>query len=172
MKKISVIGNACSGKTTLSRRLAEIYSLPLTHVDSVQFLPGMQLRDRNETRKILADIAKGPEWIIDGLGPLKIIESRFQLSDQVVFLRLPLWKTYWWLCKRQFQALFHKREELPDGCFEATPRQTLKLFSTIWNVHNGLWPQLDRIFQGEVYRDKILYVRDQAHLKRIMRSGL
>lgn len=172
MKKIAVIGNACSGKTTLSRRLAEIHGLPLTHVDSVQFLPGMQLRDRAETRKILENVAAEPAWIIDGLGPLKIIESRFQLSDVVVFIRIPLWRTYWWVIKRQFMALFRRRAELPEGCFEATPHQTFKLFSTIWNVHRGLWVQLDRIFKGEVYRDKVLYVRDQDHFNRLLRSGL
>ena len=77
IKKISVIGNACSGKTTLSRKLAERYELPLTHVDSIQFLPGLKLRNPDETRKTLQEISERDMWIIDGYGPLKIIEKRF-----------------------------------------------------------------------------------------------
>ena len=39
LQKISIIGNACSGKTTLGRALAKTTRLPLYHVDSIQFLP-------------------------------------------------------------------------------------------------------------------------------------
>lgn len=52
------------------------------------------------------------EWIIDGFGPLKIIESRFQKSDVVVFIRFPLWRNYWWCFKRQIKGLFFRRSEL------------------------------------------------------------
>lgn len=52
------------------------------------------------------------KWIIDGFGPLKIIESRFQKSDVVVFIRFPLWRNYWWCFKRQIKGLFFRRSEL------------------------------------------------------------
>jgi adenylate kinase family enzyme len=168
IKKISVIGNACSGKTTLSRKLAQKYQLPLTHVDSIQFLSGMRLRNPEETRKLLIDVSGRESWIIDGLGPLKIIEDRFQKSDLVVFMRFPLWRIYWWCLKRQIRGLFVRRSELPQGCFESTPAQTLKLVSTIWNVHHGMWPQLDRIFKRDIYQHKVVYVRSLADLKTLL----
>lgn len=172
MKKVAVIGNACSGKTRLSRVLAQRYSLPLTHVDSIQFLPGMKLRDPSETRKILEEVAEQDQWIIDGFGPLKIIESRFQKADIVVFIRFPLWRNYWWCLKRQVKGFFVKRAELPEDCFESTWSQSLKLGKTIWNVHFGMWPQLDRIFQQEIYRNKIVYVHNWAQLRRLSEMGL
>ena len=171
-KKISVIGNSCSGKTLLSRALAKRYDLPLTHVDSVQFLSGMRLRDPIETRKILEEVAKQKIWIIDGFGPLKIIEKRFQSSDLIVFIRFPLWKNYWWCIKRQMKGLFVRRSELPEGCFESTVPQTIKLFTTIWNVHYGMWPQLDRIFLNEMYKNKIIYIRNLSELKKIYILGV
>ncbi|GIL18683.1 MAG: hypothetical protein BroJett040_24340 [Oligoflexia bacterium] len=158
LNKISVIGNACSGKTTLSRLLAEKYQLPLTHVDSIQFLPGMKLRDPQETIKILEAVANQDQWIIDGFGPLRIIEDRFRKSDLIIFIRIPLWKTYWWCAKRQVRGLFVRRPELPPGCFESTLPQTLKLIQTIWNVHFKMWPQLDRIFARDEYKDKVIYM--------------
>jgi len=169
MKKISVIGNACSGKTRLSRELAKKYNLPLTHVDSIQFLSGMQLRDPSETRKILEDLASQNEWLIDGFGPLKIIEDRFQKSEVVIFIRLPLWRNYWWCIKRQVKGLLtrEQRAELPAGCFESTIPQTIKLFKTIWNVHFGMWPQLDRIFLQGQYKNKIKYVRTLTDLNKM-----
>ena len=86
-RKIAVIGNACSGKTKLSRALAAMYNLPLVHVDSIQFLVDMKLRDPADTRKILELKSNDDAWVIDGFGPLKIIENRFQKADVVVFVR-------------------------------------------------------------------------------------
>lgn len=172
IKKISIIGNACSGKTQLSRVLAEKYKLPITHVDSIQFLPGMKLRDPSSTRKILEEVTSRNEWIIDGFGPLKIIESRLQKSDLVIFIRLSIWRNYWWCIKRQARGLFIRRTELPEGCFEGTLEQTFKLFKTIWNVHHGMWPQLDRIFLQGMYKNKIIYVRTLSELNRVYKIGV
>lgn len=172
IKKISIIGNACSGKTWLSRELAKKYNLPLTHVDSIQFLSGMRLREPAETRKILEEVANRDEWIIDGFGPLKIIEDRFQKSDVVVFIRFPLLRIYWWCIKRQIKGLFTRRAELPKGCYESTIPQTIKLFETIRNVHFGMWPQLDRIFLQDIYKNKIIYVRNLAELNKIYKDGI
>lgn len=167
LKKISIISNACSGKTRLSRELAKRYNLPLVHVDSIQFLAGMKIRDPEETRKILQNTANQEEWIIDGFGPLKIIESRFQKSDLVIFIRFPLWRNYWWCIQRQIKALFIRRAELAEGCFEFTISHTLKLFKTIWNVHFGMWPQLDRIFLQDMYKNKIVYVQNLTDLRKL-----
>lgn len=164
VKKISIIGNPCSGKTTLSRKLAAHYKLPLIHVDSIQFLEGMKLRNPNETRQILLQKSLQGEWIIDGLGPLKIIEDRFQKSDLVIVIRIPLWRNLWWMIKRQIKSVFKARSELPENSEEASLSQTIKLFKNIWSVENGLWPQLDRIFQRPTYKGKIVYLKSVKQL--------
>lgn len=172
LNKVAIIGNACSGKTHLSRSLAEIHQLPLTHVDAIQFLRGMQLRDPAETRQILTDVSNREKWIIDGFGPLKIIEDRFQKADVVVFIRFPLWRSYWWCFKRQMRGFFFRRPELPADCFESTLPQTVRLVKTIWNVHFGMWPQLDRIFKQEIYCKKIVYIRTLTDFREIFDYGV
>lgn len=172
LQKISVIGNPCTGKTTLSRALAAQYELPLIHVDSIQFLPEMKLRDPTETRKVLIEYSLGDEWIIDGLGPLKIIEDRFQKSDLVLVIRIPFWRNVLWIFKRQLKSLFFPREELPENSKEATFEQTVKLFRNMWNVQNGLWIQLDRIFLRDIYKNKVRYIRSVRELNKILVNGL
>lgn len=168
-KRISVIGNSCSGKTVLSRQLAAKFGTKIHHVDNIQYLPGLSWRDPNETRKILSDITNENEWIIDGLGPLKILEDRMRKSDLIIVLRPSLSTLYWRLFKRQLTGIFKQREELPENCFEATPAQTIKMIKTIWNVHHGLWPQLDRIFKQGEYKDKVFQVfREKDILKLII----
>jgi len=168
IKKICVIGNSCSGKTTVSLKLAERYSLPVHHIDSIQYLKGLEWRNPDETRAILSDISLSSEWIIDGLGPLKILEDRMKKADLIVVLRPSLPKLYWRLILRQLKSLLKPRPELPAGCFEATPKQTVRMFKTISNVHKGLWPQLDRIFEQEVYKDKLFQIFTEEELRNLI----
>ena len=42
--KIMITGYSGSGKSTLCRKLAEHYQLPFLHLDSIQFLPGWEVR--------------------------------------------------------------------------------------------------------------------------------
>jgi adenylate kinase family enzyme len=42
MKKVAIFGNAGGGKSTLSRRLAEITGLPLYILDIIQFRGGIE----------------------------------------------------------------------------------------------------------------------------------
>ncbi len=155
VKKIAVIGNAGGGKTTLSRRLAQFYQLPLTHVDSIQFLPGMKIRRHAESIALLEKAQAEDAWIIDGFGPLDILEKRLRLADQIIFIDLPLWRHYWWCSKRQIQSLWAPRAELPEGCHEFSLRHTLKLYKNLWQVHKKMRPELLRILSRPEYNLKV-----------------
>lgn len=170
--RIVVVGNAGGGKTTLSRRLAELYQLPLTHVDSIQFIPGMKIRPYPESIQILESLQNQPMWIIDGYGPLDIIEKRFALADRIVFIDFPLWRHYWWGTKRQIQNLWSRREELPEGCDERSWQHTAKLYKSIWNVHKQMRPELLRIFGREQLKGKMVFVRSMKEWRRVWLNGV
>lgn len=170
--KIAVVGNIAGGKSRLSRALSRIYNLPLTHVDSVQFLPGMKIRPMNETRLELLGITNQERWIIDGYGPLDLIEKRFQAADRVVFVDFPIWRHYWWCSKRQVSNLWSRREELPEGCSELTWEHTVKLYKTLWQMHTKMRPELLRIFARDNLKNKMVFVRTLSEWKEISRNGL
>lgn len=172
IQKISVVGNAGGGKTALSRRLSEIHHLPLTHVDSIQFVPGMNIRPHKESILLLTDVENKDSWIIDGYGPLDIIEKRFRASDRVIFIDFPIWRHYWWCTKRQIQNLWSRREELPEGCNEATWAHTKKLYKTLWQVHTKMRPELLRIFARENLKEKVIYVRTLREWNEIFTHGV
>lgn len=170
--KIAVIGNAGGGKSTLSRQLAVLHHLPLTHVDTIQFMAGMKVRPMEETRKELLEIAAQPKWIIDGFGPLDLIEKRFQIADRVIFIDFPLPRHWWWCAKRQFKSLWKPREELVEGCNEATIAHTIKLYKTIWKVHTQMRPELTRILQRENMRGKVIFIRSLNEWNELFRQGI
>lgn len=169
--KISVVGNACGGKTILSRRLSELYKIPLTHVDGIQFLPGQKLRPYPECIEILNQVQQQEDWIIDGYGPLDIIEKRFQMADKVIFIDLPLWRHYWWCTKRQVKNLWSRRKELPSDYKEFSWQHNLRLYRGIGSAHRQMRPELLRIFSRPGLKEKVIHVQSVASLQKLFHEG-
>lgn len=170
--RIVVVGNIAGGKTELSRRLARQHGVPLVHVDTLQFLPGMKIRPLDETRRALKEVTEQEHWLIDGYGPLDLIEKRFQRADWVVFVDFPLWRHYWWCTKRQIKNIWSRREELPEACNELTLEHTAKLYKTLWQMHTKMRPELLRIFAREPLRHKMIYVRTLPEWRTLAKQGL
>jgi adenylate kinase family enzyme len=166
VSRIAIIGNVASGKTTLARLLSKTKNIPATHIDSIQFLPGLVMRPYQETIKILSEIQNQPAWIIDGYGPLDILEGRLQLSDQIIFIDLPVWLNYYWLIKRQLKNIFVPRNELPIGSSELTWAHTKKLFRSVNQINSKMHPELRRILSQEIYRDKLVRIESVSDLNQ------
>jgi adenylate kinase family enzyme len=173
IRKIMVVGNIAGGKTALSRSLAALYDLPLTHVDTIQFGAGMKLRPHAETRAQLREIAATQEkWVIDGFGPLDLIEERFLLADRIVFIDLPLWRHGWWCTKRQIKTLWSPRSELADESNELTIEHTLRLYKSLLRNHEKMRPELLKIFARESLVSKMVVVKNMDDWNRIFHEGL
>ncbi|MEE1357841.1 MAG: isopentenyl transferase family protein, partial [Clostridia bacterium] len=54
MKRVLIIGGNGSGKTTMSRKLAEKTSLPLVHLDTLYWTGNWQPRERSEFVELLS----------------------------------------------------------------------------------------------------------------------
>ena len=65
--KVAIIGYSGSGKSTLARKLAQVYGVEVLHFDTVQFLPGWDVRDEAEKRRITKEFMDThTAWVIDG----------------------------------------------------------------------------------------------------------
>lgn len=168
MKRVAIIGNGGGGKTTLARILGERHGLPITHVDSIQFLAGMKVRDPLETTARLNQVADQERWLIDGFGSFDVMERRFKLADKVVFVDFPLWRHYWWCTKRQFKSIWFPRTELPAGCNEATLSHTIKLYKILWRVHQQIRPRLIELFERPEMKDRVVRI---SNLKEWQHMG-
>jgi adenylate kinase family enzyme len=115
MNKVAVFGNAGGGKSTLSRRLAEITGLPLYVLDIIQFRGGRYRPEEKDGGKISIDeyltihhdILGRDQWIIDGYGTLSSTSERLSVADTLVYIDLPIHAHYWesqsvgpWVCSR------------------------------------------------------------------------
>jgi adenylate kinase family enzyme len=159
MQKIAVIGNSGGGKTTLSRQLAKNLGLPLTHVDTIQFVRGLKIRPHSESIESLEHIQRESQWIIDGYGPLDILEKRLELADTIIFIDFPIWRHFWWCTKRQIKNIWSPREELPEGCSELSWEHTKKLYKGLWQVHTKMRPEMLKILSRDYLQAKVIYIR-------------
>src|SRR5262245_43481632 len=66
MRRISVVGNSGSGKTTMATRLAAALGIPHLELDSVFHQADWQPLPREEFRAAVRDFAAADAWVIDG----------------------------------------------------------------------------------------------------------
>lgn len=88
--KIRVIGNSCSGKTTLTSSLSEHFALNKLHLDGIAFIPESDFvrRDDNEMRSDINQFLVGAnDWIIEG-NYLSVLSEVFIVPDLIIFIDL------------------------------------------------------------------------------------
>jgi adenylate kinase family enzyme len=124
MRRVSVIGPSCSGKTTVARRLAALLGVPHIELDGLHFGPNWAEASAEEmqerVRAALDAAADG--WVVDGnyygkLGPLVI-----DRADTIVWMDVPyrtairrvLWRTWSRLVSREELWGSGNRERLRD----------------------------------------------------------
>ena len=94
MKRILIIGNAGSGKTTFAKALAKKTQLPLIHLDRLFWCGEWEHLSRDEFDTILQKELEKPEWIIDGnFG--RTIPHRLKYCDTVFYFDLPTITCLW-----------------------------------------------------------------------------
>lgn len=116
--KIAVIGYSGSGKSTLAKALAAHYGIPVLHLDSVNFVPGWEERDREEAMAQVFAFMQQPDWVIDGNYGGFYREERLAAADEIIFLNFPrricLLRAY-----RRYRTYHGRvREDMAPGCAE------------------------------------------------------
>ena len=162
MTRVAVIGNAGGGKSTLCRQLSVARGLPYFPIDRIQWRPGWELMPDHEFAAAHAALLAQRAWIIDGFGPWKEVEKRFDLADTIIFVDHPLWLHYWWATKRQIATVFRGRTDGPEGC-PMLP-VTFRLYGMMWRLHRDLRPKLLAAIELRKQAKRIFHIRSPRAL--------
>ncbi|MDR0405001.1 MAG: topology modulation protein [Oscillospiraceae bacterium] len=85
--RIVIVGNNGSGKSFLAKKLADLTSLPLIHLDAEFWRPNWGMPSQEEWLKKNKEFISKEKWIIDGMcSHGGTIELRFVAADLVIFL--------------------------------------------------------------------------------------
>ena len=135
-RRTLVIGTTGSGKTTLARRLAELWQLPHAEQDAWNHLPGWQEAPLGNFRAQVDAFTAGPAWVLDG-NYTKAQDLSLARADTVIWLDYPAGMVFWQLLRRTVRRMY-SREELWNGNREAwrtllsTNNILLWFFKTHW----------------------------------------
>lgn len=85
MQRIIIIGPPGSGKSTFARKLHDLISLPLYHLDNIYWKSDGTTISREEFDDKLKKLLDEEKWIIDG-NYSRTFETRIKAADTVIFL--------------------------------------------------------------------------------------
>jgi len=115
MKRITILGPSGSGKSTLAVKLGKILGLPVYHIDcfvlDIDESGTWIVKDKKLVAEQINEIAATKKWIIDGTNR-RTLANRFEKSDLIVFLNLPL-EDCIEICKQR-SATKEKRIGIPE----------------------------------------------------------
>ncbi|MDP4088606.1 MAG: DNA topology modulation protein [Bacillota bacterium] len=128
-KRIMIIGSPGSGKSTFSRKLAEITQIPLIHLDKEYWNYGWVETPKEEWVKKQEMLITGNEWIADG-NYGGTMDMRIERADTIISFELGRVRCLMSYFKRVITNLNRIRPDMPEGCPEKLDFQFVKY---IWH---------------------------------------
>lgn len=142
MKRITIVGCAGTGKSTLARELSEKRDLPVIHMDQHFWLSGWIKRDKADFQTRIHDLIETENWIMEG-NYKETLPHRLERSDLLVYLDLPRWLCLLRVFKRIALSYGKTRSDMAEGCPEQFDWDFIKW---IWNFKIRSGPGLQKHF--------------------------
>ena len=125
MQRILVIGSPGSGKSRLSKIMAQKLNLPLIHLDQIFWLPNWTPLEKPVFKEKLIEELKKDRWILDG-NFASTLKLRLEYCDHVVFMNYPAWLCILRVLKRVITNHGKTRPDMTEGCNEKLDIEFLK----------------------------------------------
>ena len=160
--KISILGYSGAGKSTLARQLGELYGIHVLHLDTVQYKPNWEERERPEKEKIIADfLDENSSWVIDGTYSGLLFKRRLEESDLIIMLLFNRFVCFGRVVKRYRKFKGRSRPDMTDGCAEKLDAEF-----TRWLLLDGRTRKRREKFKkvSAEYPKKTVILKDQKSL--------
>lgn len=84
MTRVSIIGNAGGGKSTMCRAICKKYGLPYFEIDKIQWKPNWVATPIDEYNEKHSGIISQDKWLVDGFGDWDSVLERFDAADTII----------------------------------------------------------------------------------------
>lgn len=139
-KRVLVVGCSGGGKSTLSLKISERFNLEYLSYDrDVRWLPGWQVRDREEQRVIVADLVTRDRWVMDGT-TVSTFDLRLPRADLLIWVRVPRRVALGGVARRVLANYGRVRIDMAKGCPEQLPDREFLTF--IWTFEARVAPRI------------------------------
>jgi adenylate kinase family enzyme len=160
VRRILVTGNAGSGKTTLSRRLAATFKLELHGLDSIVWKPGWKKTPAQEKQQKINALVSADSWIIDGVS-----QYAFLAADTIFFLDIPLHRCISNILIRFLRNGPKTRETLPPNCPEYLG--VFKAIQVAFAYQRSTRPFIVELIENHREK-KVVWIRSYSELEQLL----
>jgi len=165
LNKIAILGITGSGKSTVSRRIAEKTGLPLFHMDALFWKSGWTEVPEAEYRKAQEEILKNnPRWIIEGWVNPHLMERIVQ-ADLIIYLDYVGWRAAWRYLVRAIKYRKVARPELPPDCFD-----TFKLHRFLISLFRGERSEIEEALRMVNAEPKVVRLKSPRKMEQYLKT--
>lgn len=117
MKRIMIVGQPGSGKSSLAQALGQRTGLPVVHIDKIHWQPGWVERSKAEKTRLCREAEQQDRWIFEG-GHSATWPSRVARADMLIWVDRPVGVRLWRVLKRAIAGLGRTRPDMAEDCPE------------------------------------------------------
>ena len=159
--KVLIIGNIASGKTTLAKRLSDYYNIKYYELDKIVHDDSNNTkREKNEIRKMITEILRQEDYIIEGM-----LRDNYDLivpkASSIIFLDYD---------KKILKKRLKKRYLLQRIGLIKT---SYKIDKELYNKLLGYIDNYDKSFLKDImekYPNKLIIIKSNSELKRLFEA--
>lgn len=166
--KIAIMGYSGSGKSTLARILGERYEGAVLHFDSVQFLPGWEIRTQEEKERLTREFLDTHDsWVIDGNYSKLYWEERVEEADQIILILFNRFHCLYRVTKRFLTYRNQTRPDMGEGCNEKLDWEFIS-----WVLHKGRTKKTKATYKEvqKKYKDKVVVLKTQKQIDEFLKK--
>mgnify|MGYP001232416390 FL=1 len=169
-KKIIILGNGGSGKSTLGEKFSKYLNIPVYHLDKLTFKTGWVTVNEKEFTGQLKKILLTDEWIIEGWSYNSTIPMRLSAADLIIYLELSVWLCYWYALKRHLQYTF--KQNPYDPPHSNIWKKTIRMVKAMWIVHKIYEPQLRELLTNYTESKTIIRLHSRNELNEFLHKDI
>ena len=158
-----VFGFSGSGKSTISKRISEEYSLPILYIDQTLYYENWVKKSKETTYKEIKEfIEKEQNWIIDGNATNNLFEQRAALADKIIFMNFSRFQCYKNALNRYNSHKEKDRESRPFGC-----KEKFDLSFQFWILFKGRIGKRIKKFKNitQKYQQKCIILKNKKDVE-------
>jgi len=166
MRRIMIVGQPGSGKSTFARALGGLTGLPVVHIDHIHWQTGWVERPRPEKTRMCHEVEARDAWIFEG-GHSETWPNRLSRAEMLIWLDLPVGLRLWRVLKRTLRG--GQRPDLPEGCPEGFHRETLPFWRFIWRTRRLARDRIARLVAGAPAGVQVVHLQSPAEARRFLK---
>jgi len=168
MKKIVIVGTSCSGKTTLSKNISKILSIPHFELDVLHWGPNWTTREDFE--QDVAQAVQNPKWVIDG-NYRNVRDLIWEKVDTIIWLNYSFQLVFWRALNRTIPRVIMKKS-IYAGNRETARTTFFSSDSILWWViktHKQRILEYSKLFTGKEYANiRIIQLNNQSEANNFL----